>query len=189
MLTKHWEGRGIQQMRDAVSKVDGKTGRTAYRRAVNHTGRKAFTVVKRAVSKQVGLSQARIVALGKLKKFLARGSNLDFVIHSSGQHLSLKEFKPHQTVKGTKASPWGTRRVFEGAFMGPRPGAVSASLGGHVFVRAGKARLPIKRLWGPAVPKEIVHDESATTFNNTVSANLPARFAHEVRVLTKGIIG
>ena len=32
--------------------------------------------------------------------------------------------------------------------------------GNSVFKRVGKARLPIERLWGPAVPVEMLRDEA-----------------------------
>lgn len=38
-----------------------------------------------------------------------------------------------------------------GAFMGPKPGVIAMKLYGGVFMRTGKARLPIRKLFGPSV--------------------------------------
>lgn len=38
-----------------------------------------------------------------------------------------------------------------GAFMGPKPGVIATRLYGGVFMRTGKARLPIRKLFGPSV--------------------------------------
>ena len=74
--------------------------------------------------------------------------------------LSLKEFSPRQTKAGVSAAPWGKRRVFPHSFIGKN---------GHVFVRGkvdGKrvGRLPIYKLFGPNIPKEMVKDEAEKTF-------------------------
>ena len=75
--------------------------------------------------------------------------------------MSLKEFGARQTAKGVSAAPWGKRRVFPHAFIAP-------TLGGHVFIREGRSRLPIRKLWGPAIPREMVKDQSKEAFERTV---------------------
>jgi len=79
--------------------------------------------------------------------------------------LSLKDFAPRQTAKGVSAAPWGKRRVFPHTFIGPNE---------HVFVRLGRARLPVKKLFGPSIPKEMVKDEAEQTFYRVCSSLLPA---------------
>jgi hypothetical protein len=61
-------------------------------------------------------------------------------------------------------------------------------MGGNVFWREGKARLPIKKIAGPNVPKELVKDETAAAFDATVRANLQRRVEHEVRAITNGVV-
>jgi hypothetical protein len=41
------------------------------------------------------------------------------------------------------------------------------SLAGNAFVREGKARLPIKKMFGPAIPKEMVQHETKRAFEET----------------------
>lgn len=186
-LSITWSGTGIERMEAAMEKLAGPRRVAAARRALNHTGDKVFTAVRREVSKQVGLPQKTIVARGRLKPFRATGGNLTHIIRSSGRALSLSHFKPRQLAAGTKASPWGRRQMFKHAFMGPRPGVIAPRLGGHVWVRKGSSRMPIKFLYGPSIPKELVRDESAAAFAR-VSAELPARVEHEVKVITDGVL-
>jgi hypothetical protein len=84
----------------------------------------------------------------------------------------MKEFTPRAEPHGVSAAPWGKRRVFLHSFFGP---------GGHVFVRAhpntGERRgprpvhsqLPIRKLWGPAIPKEMIKDEAEQVFYRTAA--------------------
>jgi hypothetical protein len=149
----------------------------AIRRAVNHTGDKAVTQVARTLARQTG------VKYGAAKKALfVQRANYDrgvYRISAKGGYLSLKEFGARQTKAGVSAMVWGKRRVFPHSF-------VSQKLGGHVFVRMGKDRNPIRKMWGPALPAELVKDETAAMFLSTVEAELPARVAHEVAALLAG---
>lgn len=51
----HWSGNGLARLKAAVDKLanDGQR-RKALSRALNHTGNKAFTIVKRTLSQQIG---------------------------------------------------------------------------------------------------------------------------------------
>ena len=70
--------------------------------------------------------------------------------------------------------------MFPGAFMGPRPGAIAPKLRGHVFIRTSNKRLPIKKLYGPSIPKEMIKDQSAATFQAEAPAILDRRIEHEL---------
>jgi Prophage minor tail protein Z (GPZ) len=149
----------------------------AIRRAVNHTGDKALTQVSRTLAKQTGVKY-RVVK----RALTVQRANYDrasYKIGAKGGYISLKEFDARQTRKGVSAMVWGKRRVFPHSF-------ISQKLGGHVFVRMGKGRNPIRKMWGPALPAELVKAETAAIFLSTVEANLPARVAHEVAALLAG---
>jgi hypothetical protein len=145
--------------------------RPALMRAVNHTGDKARTQLTRALTKQTGL-KSRVVRAA-LRTFPAGLSAIVYRIVARGGFVSLKEFGARQTGKGVSASPWGKRRVFAHTF-------IVASLGGHVFERTGKGRLPIRKLWGPAIPREMVRDEVKAAFEGEVGASLPTRLSYEI---------
>lgn len=175
-----WEGNGIARITAAVEKLEGSRARSALRRAVNHTGDKTFTVVRRVLAKEMGLTQADLVKRG-LTRQKASEATLSYAIVGRGGFIPLKDFKARQGRRGVSAAPWGVRRMFKSTF-------IVRSAGGNVFKRVGKKRLPIEKLWGPAIPREMVREVTASAFQTTVAANLPARVEHEVRVLTDGVV-
>jgi hypothetical protein len=156
----------------------GKNIRPALARAINHTGDKARTQIARALVKQTGVKYGAVRKAMTSK--LASAGTLMHRIISKGGYISLKEFGARQTSKGVSAAPWNKRRVFAHTFIIP-------SLGGHVFERRGHDRLPIRKLWGPAIPKEMVKDQSKKAFETTVASDLPSRIEHEVTAILTGI--
>ncbi len=179
-ITVTWDGDGLQRMQAAVEKLSGRNTDDALRRALNHTGDKARTVVKREVAKQAGLSQGDLMRYGGIRIDRANYGSLAYTIYSSGRHIPLRAFKARQTRRGVTAAPWNTRRTFRHTFM-------VASMGGHVFKRVAASRGPIKKLWGPSVAKELVRDPTAAAWRQ-VAHTLPARVEHEVRVITDGVV-
>jgi hypothetical protein len=55
------------------------------------------------------------------------------------------------------------------------------SLGGQVFRREGRERLPIVKLWGPSIPRELLRDQVPKVFFDEVRAKVPVRLKHELR--------
>lgn len=165
------DARQVSSLVTTIARM-GSEARPAISRALNHTGGKATTKMARAIAKQAGLAYGKVKAA--LQDHKASPAGMVYRITAKGPTLSLKEFKPRQTQKGVSASPWGTRRTFPHSFIG---GGV---LGGHVYVRTSKARFPLKKLFGPAIPNEMVRDQSKQAFEGTVAMELPARLAHEL---------
>jgi hypothetical protein len=172
------DARGFNRMA-AVFERAGVNVKPALRRAINHTGDKARTHMGRALAKQTGLKYGQVRQA--LRTIPANVATLVYRIIAKGGYLSLKEFGARQTRKGVSAAPWGKRRVFPHTF-------IIASLGGHVFERKGAARYPIRKLWGPAIPAEMVKDQSRAAFEQTVEAELPARLTHEVDAILGGAV-
>ena len=141
-------------------------------RVLNHVGGTARTKVKSALAKQTGV-KVRTVDVG-LRTFNAFPSRQSYEIVASGRPISLAEFDPRQTLRGVSARPWGKRRVFPSTF-------IVRTLGGHVFRREGSARLPIVKLWGPSLPKELLRDAVPKAFVEEVQLKLPIRVEHELR--------
>ena len=84
-------------------------------------------------------------------------ANLSYTIEARGDYLGLSHFSPRQFGYGVRAKPWGRWQRFEGAFL-------VGSLANNAFVREGRARLPIKKMFGPAIPKEMVRDATRDAF-------------------------
>lgn len=123
-------------------------------RAIDEVGNKTKTIVIRSVAKQAGVKYGKAKGVINARQAMGAGGG-QYEIVARDVTLSLKEFGPRATKKGVSAAPWGKRRVFPHTFLGPN---------GHVFVRLGKARLPIKKLFGPNIPKEMVKDETEAAF-------------------------
>ena len=182
LILYKWEGDGVVRLYAATKNALGPgKAHDAFRRGINRAGNKVWTAVRRAVSKQSGLSQNQVENKGGILRIHATRRSLEYLIISRGRHLSLKEFKARQVRRGVSAAPWGKRQVFKSAF-GPR---ISA-LGGHVFHRTGADRLPIKKMWGPAIPREIVKDETRKAFDEIAPRELPPKIEHEIRRLMQG---
>ncbi len=123
----------------------------------------------RGLAKQTGAQQKRIRT--KLNKVIASASRPEYRIVARDSFMSLKDFSPRQTSKGVSSAPWKKRRVFHGTFFGP---------GGHVFRRLGKDRLPLDRLHGPAIPRELLRGETRSEIDAVIAEQLPIRMAHEI---------
>lgn len=68
----------------------------------------------------------------------------------SGRPIPLRDYAARQTGRGVTVNVTGRRKLIPGAFQVQK-------IGSHVFVREGKKRLPIRKLYGPSLP---------STFNN-----------------------
>ncbi|MFK8251963.1 hypothetical protein [Ancylobacter terrae] len=120
------------------------------------------TTVRRELATYTGAGYGRVSQVVTPRK--ASATVLTFQVDAKDGWMSLKEFKPREVRSGTSASPWAKRRLFTGAFMmGGRIGnrVPIPSLGGHVFVRAGKGRLPLHKLFGPNLAREMVRHDGA----------------------------
>lgn len=138
--------------------------------AMNHTVAKARTRVGRTVAAMSGLGYGATTA--EIKMFSASPGRPEAELKATGAYHRLSDFAARQTGSGVSAAPWGTRRIFPHTFIVPK-------FGGGVFVRQGSKRFPLKQLWGPAIPKEMVRDQSVRVWESTLSTELPARMAHE----------
>lgn len=166
--------------------------RKAMVRALNHEGAKAFTAVRRALVRQTGIPSGRISAGLRQKRAYGgsasgSGAILEHAIVGTGKPLPLKYFKARQTRKGVSAAPWNERRIFVGSFNtgGSFETGRKPVMGGHVFVRIGRGRTPIEKLYGPGIANELVRDQVALAFKG-VAFGLPARLGHEIGRLLPG---
>lgn len=182
-------GNGMPRFAEAIRTLGEGRARTAYSRAINHTGRIAGTAAGRALSAQTGLpaSTGRRAIRRKIDR--ATPSNLSYTIHGRGGNVSLRHFKPRETRKGVSAAPWNSRRVFAGSFMraGWFPNRVpKPSWNKQVFERGtgGKFR---KVKSGLYIPAEMVTGATAAAWNAS-AARLTPRVAHEIRRVTKGVV-
>jgi hypothetical protein len=158
---------GLHEM-EAAFAAAGLKGPYALAKAIDSVGNRTTTQVKRSLVLQTGAKYGRVSAAIVTRQAMGAGEG-SYQIVARDVYLSLKEFGPKQTKKGVSAAPWRKRRVFPHTFIGP---------GGHVFERVvvgGKrvGRLPLHKLSGPAIPKEMVKDETEATFFAFTARELP----------------
>ena len=151
-----------------VDSLSNKAGRRAMAMALNHTLGKAETQVNRALVRQTGLKYREVKQ--EVKRYSAYHGNLEGEIKVKGDYHKLAEFAARNTKRGMSAAPWGVRRIFKGTFF----------VGGSVFKRLGEDRFPVKALYGPALPKEVLKGEARAAFERTIHDNLPRRIEHEL---------
>ncbi len=172
------DGPGLTHFGRALAALgDEAKARMALSRAINKASARAYTQVKRSLAKQVGAPQARVLRAGAVRRIPASASRLESCITSRGGYTGLKDFRARQVRRGVSAAPWGARRLFRSTFIVPR-------LGGQVFKRAANRKL--KGVYGPAVPKELVQNETAEAFRTTVETVLPAELDRQIRGLSTG---
>ncbi|WP_262027611.1 phage tail protein [Microvirga sp. Mcv34] len=157
---------------------DGDLVNMALSRALNWTMDRTYTQVARGLAKQTGLAYSAVPK--SLEKRYASAGNLEAQIVGTGKFHSLADFGPTQRKKGVSAKPWNVRRTFPGTFMGPN---------GQVYKRLGRSRLPIEKLWGPSIPREMTRGNVASTFQAVVRERLPARVEHEVGFILRKLGG
>jgi len=172
------EGDNHQRFERAVEALGSeKQAWKAARRAVNKTGDKAFTRVKRAAARQVGLTQKKLVELGAIRRRRANFDNLSYEIRSSGKALSLKHFKAKQFSFGVRAKPWGRTQKFYGAFINVgtwRSGVPFDD--GHVYRRGQRVAVcdktfhllqaePYAGMFEPIEPRNPIPIEEAQPFD------------------------
>ncbi|MGD9656908.1 MAG: hypothetical protein AB7U61_04585 [Methylocystis sp.] len=128
-------------------------------RALDEVGGKTRTQVIKATAKQTGVKQARVRQVIKTKRALGAGAG-EYKIIARDVMLSRKEFAPRKTPKGVSVTTAKRGRiVLAHSWFGP---------GSHVFVRQGRARLPVKKLYATAIPNEMVKNEAEATFYRNV---------------------
>lgn len=181
---------GLEMFASAIRKIHSQDQfGNAARRAINRTGDMARTQVVRALSRQTGLPQKLIRHAVKTRR--ANYSSYQYEMYTRGGDISLKFFSPRETRRGVSVKLPGGREIIAGTFMkgGRFPNRVGISgFNGHVFKRDGGGRFPIVRVKsGVIIPVEMVRGETARAFHQSVRANLPRRFAHEISRLTGGV--
>ncbi|MEE9923994.1 MAG: hypothetical protein PBV01_11600 [Brucella anthropi] len=175
----------LERYGDQLTSLGSGKARKVMTRSLNYEGQRAYVQVKRALRIQTSIPSPVINKGVKTRRASMKGDALEFSIIGSGRPLSLKYFKPRQFRVGSKATVWGRRQTFPGAFMGPRPGVLAPKLNGNVFHRTGSGRFPIERLFGPGIANELVRDQSAQTFYGSMPRIID-RVGKEIAAVLRG---
>jgi hypothetical protein len=158
---------------------------TAVAIGVNSTAKKARNESAKAIKKEMGPKvPLKVVRSAVRAKAVASKSHLAAIVAlQSGYPISLRYFNPRQSKK-RGVSVQLNRKVKGNAGRTSLPSAfIAKRLGGKVFERAGKSRLPIKEQFGPS-PGQFseaagVKDMAVTL----IRKELPKRIQRRIRFL------
>lgn len=142
-----------------VAQLGEAKARRLYAMAMNRKGRKGYTSVVRALAQQTSIKQKDVRSSTRFIR--ASSATLTTIIRGQGSHFPLRYFRPRQFSFGTRAKVWGKTQRFPSAFIfagSPKSGQFVG--GGHVFRRTGAGSYPIRPMYGPSIPAELVKDES-----------------------------
>jgi hypothetical protein len=139
----------LQRLTDAV-KASGKKLPKEIAGAINQVSRKTKLEMGRDIRKQVAIPKDEVEKPLKIKT-QATGESLSAIVSlKKTPRLGLRHFGARQDKRGVsyKISKRGGRKRVDGAFQGPKPGAMKTSWKGNAFKRVTKSRLPIIKLLG-----------------------------------------
>lgn len=154
-----------------VYRLGESKARRIYSQAMNRKGRTGYTRVVRAIAKQSSIKQKDVRA--ETRFIRASPATLTTTIKGAGGAFPLRYFKAKQFNFGVRAKVWGRSQRFKSAFIyaGTPKSGIPVS-GGNVFRRTSGSSYPIKRMHGPAVPVEMLKDDSVDAFEDNARAIL-----------------
>jgi hypothetical protein len=141
-LTITYDGAATLKFEVAAEILASAKGRRYLTEAVTGAGMKARTQVRRALKQQMGTKRARPIN-ANTRSYVTDGG-FAFVIEGSGKGLPIEEFPVRVVKAGVWASPWAKGGC--STLLRQRP---------RLCARLGKSRFPIRKLFGPALPKEL----------------------------------
>lgn len=160
----------------------------AMARAMNRALEGARTTAVKMARRRYNVNSAAIKATIKLRR--ATPAQLSAEVLSVGRKLNLFAFgtTPNRAGTGGRLPGVGATRpplrvaVLRGKRPGPIGGAFVAPVGGKLVVarRKGKARMPILKLSGPAIPQMIGVESVIAEVERVALKRLDARLAHEI---------
>ncbi len=138
-----------------LNKVAGSVKTETARRIARETGMKV-----REVSERIPITRAT--------RF-----NLTAAVRAEPWSPNLIRYGARQTKQGVSAAAWRKRKVYRGAFIGNK--------GRTVFTRTSRARLPIKALHGPSIPRTFIQAHNLAAIRDVVTTRFPLEYERAMR--------
>lgn len=167
----------IEEVKRFATDVQRNRVPLAASRAINKVLGNVRTEASKQIRQERALSASTVrdaLTIKRATKALLIGN-----VTASGRPIPLKEYQARRTKTGVtvKVSPGGRKLV---VFAGNK-GFLVDKIGGHVFARTGKQRLPIKKLYGPSIPSTFVKDKVIAALDRVANDSWAKRFAEELR--------
>ena len=154
--------RQVQALESALRGVKSNLG-THVRVAVNNTVKGTKVQMAKDIGKQINMKASELKSSKVMQTKFATSKAMPFgnvtLFHEKRYSMfkkgSRNRFAPnHNKAKRSgvsyKVNRSGGRKILKGAFMGPKPGILfkKPQIAGMVFIRKGKARMPITVIHG-----------------------------------------
>ena len=174
----------IARLISSLNDIGRKALPKAGARTLNRAATSSRSVAVREVAREMGLVQKRVRDQTKITK--ATPNKLFAVVSAKGGPIALIHFAAREVKRGVTARAWGKRKLYPGTFIGRTKtrkagGPLTATGGKQVFRRVSKSRLPIRKLWGPSVPKTMALDVIARAWESKASETIRKRLPRELR--------
>ncbi|WP_441253605.1 hypothetical protein [Bradyrhizobium sp. 613_E4_N2_2] len=137
-----------QQIDDLISTIKATDAEAlkALRSTIRKMGQWLRTRAGRSIRAETGMNNKILGRRFRALKFKTKPDGGIGGVWIGLNPVDLGLLSPVQGMGGVAAGPMGKGRAYEHAFMGKRPGEITAKFKGGVFRRTSKKRLPIERL-------------------------------------------
>lgn len=157
----------------------------AISRAINRAATNAKSNASKKVREQYVAKAKDIKDTITIKK--ATRGNLRAIVKSSGERLPLIKFKVKPNNPKPKKPPKVLQVEVKKGGMKELIGAFVADINGNkVFKRTSSSRLPIKQLFGPAVPQMMNNDSVKDYIEKEATKMYQDRLDHEIQRMLGG---
>lgn len=165
------------QVLKTLSEIPRGPARRAIIRGLNKTAANVRTSASSAIRKRRALSAKTVREALAIRRATAQRMVSSLV--ATGRPIPLRDYKANRTKRGVtvRVSP-GKRTLVQ--HRGNKAFIID-KIGGHVFAREGKARLPVKKLYGPSLPSTFLQQEVRAAWTATAQEAMPKRLAEEMR--------
>ena len=180
VVMRHLTQRLTQIEKDSLPK--------AVPRALNRVAASVRTQAVREVAPRMGVKQKVVRESMQIKR--ATRSKPAAVVRGFGRPLELHYFQPRQTKQGVTAKAWGKRKLYRGTFIAwIGDGRGGPSVGGYgryrPMKRRANSRLPIDKLYGPAVPWVMAERAVMRALRKKVRERLPIELRTALNFYTR----
>ena len=129
------------------------------------------------------IKQHRALPIGEIKRSLLVRRATKYLLRAtligSGRPISLSHYGARQTTSGASVLVDPSRGRKTVSRYGNKTFQVQ-SLGNNVFVRTGRRRLPIEKLFGPNIPSAMLKSAVKSAMTRVATTNWPKRFNEEL---------
>lgn len=159
-----------------LAELPAKHVKPALARALTKTAQNVRTAASKAIREKRHLTAKAVNAAMTVRR--ASKARLIASVVVTGRPIPLKEYGARQGKRGTTVAV--TRGARKRVVVSGIKAFISDKLGGHVFVRTGEPRLPIKKLFGPSIPSTFLTAEVRRAWEATAKDSIIKRTREEV---------